>query len=298
MEDKYMKMISGNVSAAPGLLALAILCAAALTTQAAGPAAADRVQSVEKLVSTSSAADRIMTSGNAPAIDLRARAQEHLTAARRAIAAGNDAEAGRLLNLATTTMFDAVRLLDQDQSLVDKHQRDFDARLESVTALCEAYDRISQEKGLGPASKSELYPIVHGKLDKAKALRSAGRVDEGRKLLDEAYVAAKVGIEHLRGGDTLVRSLDFKSSEEEYHYEIDRNDTHRMLVKILVREKLGADSGLAARVGKFMESADGLRARAESEAGRGDFERAIRTLEDSTREIVKAIRGAGIYIPG
>lgn len=292
-----MKLRYGKITAAPERVALALLCAAAFAAHAAGPAA-DRVQSVEKLVGISSAANRIMASGNASAIELRSRAQGHLEEARRALASGNDGEAARLLDLATRTMFEAVRKLEQDQSLVDKHQRDYDARLESITALCEAYDRISQEKGLGPGNKSELYPLVHGKLDRAKVLRSTGRLEEGRKLLDEAYVAAKVGIEHLRGGDTLVRSLDFQSSEEEYHYEIDRNDTHRMLVQILVKEKMGADSGLETRVGKFMASADKLRAHAEHEAGRGDFEQAIRTLEDSTREIVKAIRSAGVYIPG
>ncbi|MGB5540441.1 MAG: hypothetical protein WBO37_10160 [Gammaproteobacteria bacterium] len=289
---------SGNSFTLVRFTACVLLCCIAVMGRAAEQASVDRIQSVETLVEKSSAANRILASGNQPAIKLRIEAQNHLAGARSAIDTGNQAEANRLLNLATGTMFEAVRVLEQDQNLVDKHQRDFDARLDSITALCEAYDRISREKALGPGSESELYPIVNSKLDKARTLRSEGKINEGRRLLDEAYVAAKVGIEHLRGGDTLVRSLNFESREEEYHYEIDRNDTHRMLVLVLLKEKMGADSSLDARVRNYMESADGLRTRAEAEAGKGDYERAIQTLEDSTREIVKAIRSAGVYIPG
>ena len=289
---------SENNSYVAGFFISAILCFIAGMVSAAETATVDRMQSVERLVETSSAADRITSSGSQSAIELRTRARDHLVEARAAYAAGNQTEFDRQLGLATSTMFEAVRKLDQDQDLVDKQLRDFNARLDSVNALCEAYDRISQEKGMGPGNKSDLYPIVQRKLDQAHVLHGEGRLGEGRKMLDEAYVAAKVGIEHLRGGDTLVRSLDFKSSEEEYHYEIDRNDTHRMLVKVLLKEKMGANSRLEERVSKIMDSADGLRTRAEKEAGKGEYEQAISTLEASTREIVKAIRSAGIYIPG
>ena len=192
----------------------------------------------------------------------------------------------------------AVRMAGTDQSLVDKEYREFDARLDSVNALCDAYERIRKEKGLGPPESSELYPIVQSKLKQAKDLKGQGKVKEGRQRLDEAYVAAKVGIEHLRGGDTLVRSLSFANSEEEYHYEVDRNDTHRMLVSVLLKEKADGSSSVNNMVDKFMDKAANLRQQAETQASKGDYDAAIQTLEHSTKEIVRAIRGAGIYIPG
>jgi hypothetical protein len=92
--------------------------------------------------------------------------------------------------------------------------------------------------------------------------------------------------------------LNFASSEEEYHYEVDRNDTHRMLVDVLLKEKMNTNWGIEAMVNKFMESADKLRARADEQASDGEYENAIGTMEESTKEIVRAIRSAGIYIPG
>jgi endonuclease III len=106
-----------------------------------------------------------------------------------------------------------------------------------------------------------------------------------------------VAIEKLRGGDTLIRSLHFANKEEEYRYEVDRNDTHRMLIKVLLKEKM-EQAAVQRRVNPSLKKADELRAKAEKQAAQGKYEDAVRTLEDSTKELVRAIRSAGIYIPG
>ena len=139
---------------------------------------------------------------------------------------------------------------------------------------------------------------MHFKLDQAEKLKKQGKVKEGRMVLDEAYVAAKVAIEQLRGGETLVRSLNFASREEEYDYELDRNNTHQMLVNVLLREKMDSSAGIEGMVKKFTDKANSLRDQAEKQAAKGNYEAAIRSLEQSTKEILRAIRSAGIYIPG
>jgi hypothetical protein len=41
-----------------------------------------------------------------------------------------------------------------------------------------------------------------------------------------------------------------------------------------------------------------LREDAESAAGEEQYEEAIELLEESTKELIRAIRSAGVYIPG
>lgn len=257
-----------------------------------------RLQSVEKLLETSSAAQQIKGSDNQAAKDKHEQAVELFEKAKLAEGKGDEQQAADLLKQATKTMFEATRMIKKDDSFMAKDVRDFDERKASVEALCTAYENIAKEKGIDKATENELHAFVYKRVDQAEALKKEDRVKEGRKMLDEAYVAAKVAIEHLRGGETLVRSLNFASSEEEYHYEVDRNDTHRMLVDVLLKEKMKTNWGIEAMVNKFMESADKLRARADEQASDGEYENAIGTMEQSTKEIVRAIRSAGIYIPG
>ena len=258
----------------------------------------NRMNSVGKLVEISSAANKIKASDNEDAKVKYNEAKQLYKQAKFLHKQGKLKEADKYLTLTTQKMFEAVRLVDKDQSIIDKHQRDYTMRLESINALCQAYERIRDEKGLSSAKEGEIYPFVQSKLETAKSEEAKGNYIKGRKILDEAYVAAKVAIEHIRSGDTLVRSLNFESSEDEYAYEIDRNDTHKMLVDVLLKEKMANNTTIKKMVGKHMSAAEKLRQQAEDQAAGGNYETAVQTLEQSTKEIVRAIRSAGIYIPG
>jgi len=47
-----------------------------------------------------------------------------------------------------------------------------------------------------------------------------------------------------------------------------------------------------------MKQAEDLRTQAEQAAEQQDFKAGIKRLEESTLQIIRAIRAAGIYIPG
>jgi hypothetical protein len=57
-------------------------------------------------------------------------------------------------------------------------------------------------------------------------------------------------------------------------------------------------SPMRATAEKFIGDAENLRSEAEKEAAGGRFDEAIGLLEQSTKELIRAIRSAGIYIPG
>jgi hypothetical protein len=48
----------------------------------------------------------------------------------------------------------------------------------------------------------------------------------------------------------------------------------------------------------FIAKAKELRAKADAAASGKDYATGVKLLEESTTELVRAIRGAGIYIPG
>ncbi len=256
-----------------------------------------RLTSVATLIESSSAAKQIESSGVAQAQAQRVKARELRQQAEQAYKAGNIANASRQLDSAVKALYDGVHLAAPEQVTAEKKQRDFDNRLESVKALLSAQKRISAEKKLG-AKGTDTSNKIEAQIREAQSLSAAGKLDQARTVLDQVYVQTKTAIEGMRDGDTLVRSLHFASKEEEYVYEVDRNDTHKMLVKVLLEEKRANNPNLEGMVQKYLEQAAVLRASAEGLASRKDFDGAIKVLEDSTKELVRAIRGAGVYIPG
>ena len=145
----------------------------------------------------------------------------------------------------------------------------------------------------GQTAPDETAAAIDALLGEAQAFAVRGELAAATGALERAYLVAKAAIGSMRSGDTLVRSLDFASKEEEYRYELDRNDTHRMLLTMLV-----ADPAKAERAKAGAARAQSLRDAALGRAGAGAWAEAVGLLEESTRELVRAIRGAGVYIPG
>ena len=270
------------------LLAACLCCGSNVLAQGA---IESRLASLETLIERSSAAREVEASASPEARAARTRAREALQAAQRANASGDGAAAERQLAEARQQMMQAVRLAAPAGRAADQAKVDFERKLESTRALIGAQKRVSAEKKSG----SDAVKSAEDRLAAALESRSAGRMDAARAQLDEAYLIAKASLGSMRGGDTLVRSLSFETKEDEYRYEVDRNDTHQMLLRVLIDSR--SQAGQAA-VAASAQRARELRAQAEAAARRGEHAAAVRLLEDSTGELVKAIRGAGVYIPG
>jgi hypothetical protein len=274
-------------------VALALAVAAALAAAEDRDALERRIASVSTLIESSSAARQIESSGVASAREKRDNARLIHREAAATLKAGDATNAARLLDQATREMMNGARLAKPEQVQGEKEQRDFDARMDSARALLTAQQRITAEKGNAPEARAATQRIEQA-IAQAEKLAASGQTAQARPLLDRAYLTARVSIESMRRGDTLVRSLTFASKREEYAYEIDRNDTHRMLVSLVVAER----RDVQPMVQPLLDKAAGLRKDAEAQAQRGDHDGAIKTLEDSTRELIKAVRAGGIYVPG
>ncbi len=250
------------------------------------------LDSVGKLLESSSAARQIESSKAPAALQRRDRAKELYQGARAALDQGNLEKASSMLAEARSVFFDAVRFAAPEEVTAKKLENDYLMRLESVQALLGAYKRISTEKSA--KGVADTVAQIEKSLVEAAKLAKEGKHKEGRAELDRGYLVAKAGLTTLRSGDTLVRSLNFANKEEEFHYEIDRNNTHQMLVKVLVDEQ--KTSGEMIR--NFLSKAHELRLKADGAAAQKNYDQAVGLLEESTTELVRAIRNAGIYIPG
>lgn len=252
-----------------------------------------RLDSVKTLLEKSSAAKQIEASGDPAALAQRAKALELWNQAKSAVERGELELAQKLLVDAPKLMFSAARLAAPEQILGDKLRSDYSNRRDSVKALLQAQKRISDEKG-NVAGAEEVSHNIEAMLSEADQLAAAGKFEQARVTVDKAYLVAKAAVGQMRSGDTLVRSLTFANKEEEYKYELDRNDSLAMLYKVLI-EQAGRSNSV---VEKFVKNGLDLRGQAEKKAAEGDYASGITLLEESTSQLVRAIRGAGIYIPG
>lgn len=177
----------------------------------------------------------------------------------------------------------------------DNRYSEYDAKMRSLNAMLEAHQRIVKTKP-GAKEARKLNATINPLLEQAQSHATDGEYGQALAAVDYAYTLVTSSIEKLRGGETLVRTLKFETKEEEYHYELDRNDTYRMLITTLINDK--ETITVTPRIESFINKAATLRQHAEEFAGKGDFERAITLLEEATRNLIFAMRNAGFFVPG
>lgn len=273
-----------------------IALVAMLLSFAESSRAADRFDAVGQLIQHSSASTQVATSGEEAAIAKQREAKELYDRAVAARDSGTPDEAKVLLDQASRVMFEAVRLAKPQAVVEDKKRADFTRRRESLEKLAQAYERVRSEKQ-SDAGKREIDGPAKQHLAEADALFAAGKLDEARAELDDAYAAVKTAVGEVHGGDTVVRSLHFETKADEYKYELDRNETHRLLIENLLAQKTDQPA-LRGQVQPFLDRAAAGRAAAEAAAAKGDHAQATETLEEATKELIRALRAAGVFLPG
>ena len=167
------------------------------------------------------------------------------------------------------------------------------ALMESVTALQAAYRAIRDEVADTAADVSSQ---VATWVTAAEVEHEAGRIENGLRKLKVAYVTLQGEIVRLRGGQTLVRELRFASDAEEYAYEVDRHDSHLLLVELLLGETRG-DPATSAEMRSAVDESMRLHWVAHKYAAAGDYRQAVAWLELASDGLVSLIRDRGFDIP-
>ena len=251
---------------------------------------------MSKLLNDSSGARQVINSSNSEAKQKRQKALKLYQQASEKLNNGANDDATELLNQSAKLMFEAIKMSTPISMTENKNIINYGQRKESVIALRDAFNRISDENH-EEDSKLKVNRQVEQLITQADELLNKGKNAKARTEIDKAYHLLKVSIESIRSGQTLVRSLQFETKEQEYLYEVDRNDTHSMLISLLVDEKVNTDN-VKKKVIKLVEDARILRRQADAYAADDAYDIAIELLEQSTKQLVRAIRSAGVYIPG
>ena len=307
MSMKSKRAVSAALLAAAGFLPCWEAVAEAQSARVAAVMAATQREDFTRLLDSTKglneALKRVSLQRKVDSADAVRTSERKIQAAEAALAGGRIAEAWVLLEYAYLgSKLAIVDLMQQapsvrqvvvqaDPAAAEDH-RGYVARMESTKALRDALARVADEKGDGTA-RAEI-GVIDRLVRQADGLVAERQPRQGRAVLDHAYLRAKVQIERLRGGDTLVRALEFDMPQDEYRYEVDRNETYRLLVPVLVPAGHPSEIGMKAHLLRGSQ----LRSDAESMAARGEIEAAIRTMEESSREYQEAIRTAGVFLPG
>ncbi len=176
-----------------------------------------------------------------------------------------------------------------------KLQSDYESKKKSIEGLLQAHQRITALNS-DLVKETELQKKIKPLLRKSNELAQKHLFREAKSLLDEAYIMIVSSIKSQRTGQTLVRSLDFKTDQEAYEYEIGRYENYKMLVNMMIDERhaFARDE----RTQPFFDQANDFYQQAQALAAQKKYGQAAHMVEQASKSLVNLLRNMGIYIPG
>jgi hypothetical protein len=257
---------------------------AALVLAALGVCAAAWAQSAPRseLMQKANFTKRLLeASPPAPATEgaaaMYARALEHLER-------GEEREAEARLN-------EAIRSLQLARRPAEGGAR-YAALLSSVQTMRETYLRYAAQV---EDPHGMLLAEVDQALSRARELQRASP-QEAVRVLAMAEQAMTHALTQALGSLTVSYAPSFSGPQQEFGFEQARHRAYAALVPAALNE---LRPGPAARtlVQRHVDSGEALAARAERQAGEGDWRAALATVRDATAQLQRALGAAGLALP-
>lgn len=277
-----------------GTLLLAVPGAA--TGQGAADATPNRSVVEQKLklldsVLSSPKTAQIAAGSDAEAAALVAQARKGMEEARAALAAGDTAKAGNLLDQALRTSSSAssrgARATAGDSAQRNRNKE----LLEELNSYSVSLSQAVMEKN--SAEGTAAIQRVDKLVAQAAGMTAANRHAEAGDLLTQALNLAVSTLSQLRAGQTVVLSLKFDTPADEYAYEQRRHQSNEMLIDTLLREGK-VDGSRRQLLDRYLEESFKLRSQAEQAAKGGDYPGAIKIMEKANDQLMSALRASGL----
>jgi hypothetical protein len=252
-----------------------------------------KVELLGRLVNESAAAQRIAQSSDGQARELLDSATGAWQRAVQALESGQLRVAGRDAERGLADMADATRRV-KDAGRERRLARErYDRLRKRVLSFSEAYRRVLAEKPDAPATGWLDQSEVSRLLEEAGALAGEGEHASANRRLEQAANAVESALSEARHRETLLHELTFTTPEEEYSYELQRNDSYALLVDMLGTKRQQTDTGLQY-LQRMLGENETLRKDASELYERGQVDAAIQALEEATRQLARTLRASGL----
>lgn len=292
-------VFAGVTSAAGPVLAANANTPAEAAARSPQAALENKTRLVKLLLAQSPAVQRIPQSGNAQAKKKLAEAQALYAKAADEAAGGRTDAAIKLLDEALREIVSASRLVPDPAQAASQERSRYAAMIETVRTFAGLHQNVSARMAAKnvQASAKPLDPArVNGMMEKAEALAAGGNHKDANALLNGAYKELVASLNRMLLAETIVYDLKFDTPADEFRHELARNRSYEELVPLAVAQ-LNVPRETALLAERYVQQGRSLREQAQKQGSGGDYAAALKTIQDATGQIQRALRIAGLIVP-
>lgn len=254
---------------------------------------------VKLLLAQSPAVQRIPQSNNTQARKKLADAQDLYAKANTEAAAGRIEPAIKMLDEALLGIVSASRMVPDAAQLAAQERTRYAGLNDSVRSFLGLHKGLSERLA---AKKLAASPValdvgrIQGMVDKAEALAGSGNHKDANVVLGDAYKNVVAALNKLLMAETIVYDQKFDTPAEEFQHELARNRSYEELIPLALAQMSPArETALLSE--RYMQQSKELRGTAQKQAAGGDYQAALKTIQDATGHLQRSLRIAGVIVP-
>ena len=270
----------------------ALVLAAFLGLTSTAMADSDKAQKVlqqklsllHNMMTRGTTASKIRDSGNEEALNLLKQAQDLYKIADTSIQQGNTEDVSQIINDAIRKISAAAAKAKGQTGSTAAERSRYQELLGNINSLqTSAENDFTTNIDLAPVNKFK---------DEAHTLTQKDEYAEALKKLNSAYQYIVTKMADNVTSTTVVYRLDFKTSKDEYEYELRRYNDNRELVDRMLFEHEKNPTRLL--IERYTEQADKTLALAMNHATQDQHDDALRTIEKANKELKRSMGMLGL----
>jgi len=250
---------------------------------------------IAKIMTMGEAAKKVENSSDSSARGLLNKARINISASETALKKGNNREALKIVKTALDNANDAIDMVSNENSTIN-HRARYAQLVNSFRIYKDSYaQQYMQSKRQGDASfDSYSSPREFQKMDDdAVKLSTNSQFEKANKILAQAQESIIVALTNVFHGKEIVYDKNFETAEEEFEYELARYKNFEDLVPLAIAQKRPGP-GAIKLINRYVEKGKRIASEAMDVAHKGDHATAVLGLQESTRQIQRALVSAGV----
>lgn len=259
----------------------------------------NKTRLVSLLLAKSPAVQRIPQSNNAQAKKKLADAEVLYAKASTEAGAGRLDAAVKLLDEALREITAAARLVPDPAQQAAQDRARYTSLAESTRTFVSLYQNLSSRmaarKVAVPAASFDTERVA-GMLAKAEGLAAGGDHRNANAVLGDAYKAVVAALSRMLMAETIVYDLKFDTPADEFKHELARNSSYEELLPLALAQ-MNTPRETATLAERYGQQSRGLRDSAQKQAAAGEFQAALKTIQEATGQLQRALRVAGVIVP-
>ncbi len=234
----------------------------------------------------------VQASGNAEAISILGMAFQHYDEAKIFMGEKDykksDAEIQKSLQRISVS-FRMVVDKEREAEISGEQYKLLYSRVKNFNDL---FNQLPADKVKGILDSEQVNLLIK----KAESLYATGDSKMALEPLEKAADMLEQALSDARKNETVVYSLDFSTPEDEYDYELDRNDNYTLLANMILDNNSVENRKKLPLIRMLMNKNEELVVAAEKQFVDGKIKTAITLLEKGNKTLVRALRLGGLTL--